>query len=304
MRQRSRGAANASPSHETSQLYRSLLGAEFDALHPNVQASLGAPLDAQGVATVVGASTPLGAAMARAFGLPAPSKDAPVVLRVRAASHGIEWRRSFGEQCVRTVQEQSGGCLIERAGAARIAYRVHRRGDGLVFESVGVSLFGLPVPPGVRLKSSAAVVPTREGWRVDVEVRAPWCGRLCAYTAWMKWTQRFSFCSCRRRWERSTPSTTTSTSCDCPTASTQLSNSACTPLAILRTPSSSALSDSQLGKELGHGFWLRCCSARSSSRFGTSSRRTRCGSSRPARGRLTRSWASCTAPFSPTSCRR
>ncbi|MEW5882682.1 MAG: DUF4166 domain-containing protein [Armatimonadota bacterium] len=187
MRRRSRDGTHAGPCHAASQLYRSLLSAEFEALHPNVQASLGAPLDAQGVATVVGASTPVGALMARAFGLPAPSKAVPVVLRVRTGPTGVEWRRSFGEQCVQTAQAQVGGYLIERAGAARIAYRVHRRGDGLVFESVGVSLFGLPLPPGVRPDSKATVVPTSEGWRVDVSVGAPWCGRLCAYTAWMKW---------------------------------------------------------------------------------------------------------------------
>lgn len=160
-------------------LYRELLGAEFDQLHPGVQRSLCAPLSARGTARVGWGDS----RMARILRMPRPGEEIPVSLEVTSTAKGQRWRRQFGEDLFLTRQRVCKGLLIEQVGVAATVLRVEREEDSLRFSSVAGHMLGICAPLTFAPQVDALLCGLDDNrWHVHVVITT--CRRLiCQYEA-------------------------------------------------------------------------------------------------------------------------
>jgi hypothetical protein len=165
--------------------YGDLLGAAFASLHRHVQRAHLAPLAATGTIDVEHGARWFTPVLIRAMTLPASGAAQPVTLDVSATGRDMQWVRRIGRVVLRTRQRAEGGCLVERHGPGRIAFRIAAFGGGLVYEQQAIYLLGVRLPPWVAPRVSARIAPTPEGWTVDVTVT--YRGELvCRYAGRMR----------------------------------------------------------------------------------------------------------------------
>jgi hypothetical protein len=148
-----------------------------------------APLVAHGTADVRGAQSALGALIARTMTFPRPGNDVPVHLRVTETATGTRWERRFGAECVRTVQRIVDGHMVEHRDVGRLWFQVSVADGEVRYETVRAVLCGLRLPKPLMPRATGLVVPTEDGWRVRIEVSAPFVGLLCAYDARLRWVE-------------------------------------------------------------------------------------------------------------------
>ena len=96
------------------------------------------------------------------------------------------WTRMFGASVFRSVQDDQGGLLRERAGPVVFLFALETSGEGLALILRGVRVFGVPLPhfmhPLVRTFESE-----RDGrYRFDVEGSLPLIGPIVRYAGWLE----------------------------------------------------------------------------------------------------------------------
>jgi hypothetical protein len=164
-------------------LYRRLLGPDFERLPPALRAfhdSAGGGSGA-GVFRVRRSTRPVARVAARALRLPPEGDHVLVTLRV-AVENGRElWERTFTTHRLRTRQWLEGGRLLERVGAATLAFDVTADERGMQFRSVDFRWLGVPVPRGLAITVDADVRGFEAHWEVTVVVRAPRVGIITSY---------------------------------------------------------------------------------------------------------------------------
>jgi hypothetical protein len=74
-----------------------------------------------------------------------------------------------------------GGRLIERIGAAKLAFDVTADERGMRFRSVGFAWLGVPVPRGLAVEVTADVRGFEAHWEAIVVVRVPRVGIITSY---------------------------------------------------------------------------------------------------------------------------
>jgi hypothetical protein len=164
-------------------LYRRLLGADFDrlplalrAFHDSVSGGSGA-----GIFRVRRKSGAVARAVARALQLPPEGDHVVVTLRVTVENGRELWERTFGTWPLRTLQRLENGLLIERVGAATVAFDVAADERGMRFRSVDFRWLGVPVPRGLAIEVDADVRGFETHWEAMVLVRAPYVGVITSY---------------------------------------------------------------------------------------------------------------------------
>jgi uncharacterized protein DUF4166 len=164
-------------------LYRRLLGPDFDrlplalrAFHDAAGGGSGA-----GVFRVRRSTRPVARAAARVLRLPPEGDHVLVTLRVTVADDRELWERTFATHRLHTRQWLEGGRLIERLGAATLAFDVTADERGMRFRSVDFRWLGIPVPRGLAITIDADVRGFEAHWEVAVVVRAPRVGIITSY---------------------------------------------------------------------------------------------------------------------------
>jgi hypothetical protein len=164
-------------------LYRRLLGPDFDRLplalrtfHDSAGGGSGA-----GVFRVQRSTRPVARAAARALRLPPEGDRVLVTLRVTVDDGRELWERTFATHRLRTRQWLEGGRLLERVGAATLAFDVTADEHGMRFRSVDFRWLGVPVPRGLAITIDADVRGFEAHWEVAVVVRAPRVGIITSY---------------------------------------------------------------------------------------------------------------------------
>ena len=140
-------------------------------------------MHATGRFKVRGSANVLARILARAGGLPRRGEVA-MELAVTPDAAGETWRRTFGGQDLTTRQWEEGGLLVEEIGLMQIEFALTAADGALGFRQVGAR-----VGRGrrhVRLPRWLAPAVTARAWsddglRVEVEIRFPAAGLLCAY---------------------------------------------------------------------------------------------------------------------------
>jgi hypothetical protein len=168
-----------------SALYPRLVGAGWSQLPQVVQDvhSGQAEVHATGRFVIRGGTNVVARTLARLVGLPGRG-EVSMELRVRPDAHGETWSRRFGERPVVTRQWEEDGLLVEERGPLQFLFSLTVAEGTLHFRQVAARLVRgrLCVPlhrwlaPVVRARAWAA-----DGACVEVEIRAPAAGLLCAY---------------------------------------------------------------------------------------------------------------------------
>jgi Domain of unknown function (DUF4166) len=107
-----------------------------------------------------------------------------VTLRVVVKDGRELWERTFATHRLHTLHTRQwleGGRLLERVGAATLAFDVTADECGMRFRSVGFRWLGLPAPRGLAVTIDADVRGFEAHWDVAVVVRAPRVGVITSY---------------------------------------------------------------------------------------------------------------------------
>ncbi len=175
--------------HGEVPLFRKILGPAFDKMPaPTKRLHRGRPaILADGVAEVTGAEHPLGATVARWFGLPEAGAKVPLRVVIEAREGREYWTRYFDGKPMRSVMRQAGaGVVEERFGpvAMRMRLVAHEAGLDMLMRSGRFAWLPLPrfLLPTIRAEERAE--ETRHLF--DVEIRLPFVGRLVAYRGYLR----------------------------------------------------------------------------------------------------------------------
>jgi len=172
--------------------YKTLLGDQYNQLHPHVRTAH-EPLAAEGHLDVVHGGYVLTPLLVRMMNLPAAGSATPVTLIVdldpsSAPAPTMRWMRQIGSTRLNTQQFASGGCLVERSGPGRIEFNLSvDESGGLLYQRTRCRFLGVPLPTSVTPDVRATVAPTSDGWHVAVVVQ--WRGHdICRYHGAMRVT--------------------------------------------------------------------------------------------------------------------
>ncbi len=115
------------------------------------------------------------------LGFPPAGEEVAVVLQVEIEGKRERWMRSFGGHRLVTVQEAEEQRLVERFGAVSLVYRLGVEEGALVYDLVGMRLFGVPIPRLLSPLDRTAERSTQDGWEVTVRISIPVLGELLRY---------------------------------------------------------------------------------------------------------------------------
>jgi hypothetical protein len=165
-------------------LYRRLLGNRFDVLPAAVRTVHGGrgPAVFSGRASArAGRSLPA-RMMRQLLGLPRSGRHDVTVTLVPDA-RGETWTRQFGRArfASRLVETQRMAVFEERFGPLRFAFGLRPDARGVVWQMVGWSVLGLPLPGALAPRMRARAEDVCGGYRFRVAVSHPWIGLLFAY---------------------------------------------------------------------------------------------------------------------------
>jgi saccharopine dehydrogenase-like NADP-dependent oxidoreductase len=172
-------------------LFRRVLGDEFQALPPAVQAghAVAHCLILEGRADVNGPGSRLAGLAARLFGLPKAGRDLPLRVEMRRLADGSEtWKRTYPDTIMhsRIFVGPRPGTVEERFGPLTALLAVTAHPSGLTFEVTGARLMGLPLPGILAPVSRACEGVDRVGrFTFDVPIWIPLLGRLSHYRGWL-----------------------------------------------------------------------------------------------------------------------
>jgi hypothetical protein len=171
-------------------LYPNLLGDSWQRLDDAVRRfhEASATVHAVGTFQVRHGDSRLARALAWCARLPATGERVPVRLQVITGTAGEEWRRSFDERPLVSVQSaRSDGLLAERMGLTELRFKLGVADGALTYQTVGAALclgpWRVPLPRWLGPRVTASERPIGEPGQMDVavEVAFAWLGRLIAY---------------------------------------------------------------------------------------------------------------------------
>jgi hypothetical protein len=164
--------------------YRELLADCWDELPRGMQA-VHAAGRLRGAFSIAWGTNAAARLLAWACRLPRAGENVPVELAIVANARGLSWARRMGNETVATEQRAHRGLLVESFGPMEFRFRIRRDGETLVYEQVGAGVrfvgYSWPLPRALSLRISARSRAEGDGARTEVEIAAPWIGRVLRY---------------------------------------------------------------------------------------------------------------------------
>jgi hypothetical protein len=172
----------------STSLYRRLLGSRFEAL-PEVlrrfhDSSGGGR--ARGTLEVERGSGWLRNVVASIWGLPRQGMSVPVRLEVVVDGEKERWSRYFPDHCLRSIQWDRGGLLVEAFGAGSFSCDLVIDGPCLRYEFRRAWLAGVLLPGWMAPRVDGRVFAGLTGWRVTVHFFVPFLGEIVHYEGWVE----------------------------------------------------------------------------------------------------------------------
>jgi hypothetical protein len=172
--------------------YRTILGEQYDALHPNVRRAHEAPLVADGTFVVVHGTDWMVPVLIALMKLPASGHDVPVALSVASELVSgneqrtrLHWHRQIGRTPLVTRQHAGGPFLVEESGPARVVFSLRVEDGCLLYEHARLHFLFVRLPSLLSPRIRARVAPAPAGWHVEVVIE--WRGHLiCRYAGTMR----------------------------------------------------------------------------------------------------------------------
>jgi hypothetical protein len=174
--------------HAEESLFATAIGPDFRDLPEPIRAAHtpGRHLVLRGKASITGAETTVGGAIARLFGLPQTAGSVPLTVTMSAEPGRETWVRDFGGHRFRSVLSRRAGGLSERFGALTFALHVPTSAVGLDMRVVGWRLGPLPLPVRLAPAADARERLDSDGrFSFDVAITLPLVGRLVRYRGWL-----------------------------------------------------------------------------------------------------------------------
>jgi hypothetical protein len=164
-------------------LYRRILGPRFDAL-PGVlkkfhDSAVGCR--ARGILQVERGDGLFCNTFASHLGLPRAGNDVPVRLEVRVEGDRERWIRRFPDRNLVSTQWAAGALLMESVGLTSFASALVIDRSTLHYEFRRAWFAGIPLPTGLSPSVNGRVEANDTGWRVVVDVFAPFLGHIVKY---------------------------------------------------------------------------------------------------------------------------
>jgi hypothetical protein len=174
--------------HEGIPLYHRVLRAEFLSLSELLRQfhSQTEFAEAEGCLDVEAAGGRLGSMLAWLGGLPRPETQVPVRLKVTVSPGQECWERWFRGHRLVSWQKEWRGMLLETVGPWTIGFALMQECGGMRFLHVRTWLLGISWPKKLSPVTDALVLPTDDGWNVDVQITLPLAGQLIRYRGIMK----------------------------------------------------------------------------------------------------------------------
>ena len=168
---------------QTRNPYEIIASEAWENLAPGVQLGLTPPLEAAGVLKVERATTGIAGFIARMILLPPNGEKVEAHLSLIVSGEAVQWTRSFGLMMAVSRQTFSTHTYIEEAGPFKMVFRLVSQGTALAHSQVSTRIFGIPVPMflGPLVVGLMSEGPTDRSWRLDVDIRHQWFGRICRY---------------------------------------------------------------------------------------------------------------------------
>jgi hypothetical protein len=168
-------------------IYQKILGKDFDRLGPNLQLGHRSFLViAKGIIDVEWGKGFFVHLINRSNGLPPEGIGQALELEVIRRKDMETWNRKFTSNTFTTVQFEKKGLLVEKDGPVSIGFKLTVEQDSICYKQVYMKYMGFPIPGFFSLKSKAKATEEENGWRVEVEVRAPVVGLILKYKALVK----------------------------------------------------------------------------------------------------------------------
>jgi hypothetical protein len=169
-------------------LYRRILGPRFDALpavlrrfHDDIGGG-----QARGNFRVERAEGRLRNGLASLLGLPRSGTDVQVRLQVVVEGDRERWIRDFDGHRVVTVQWARGDLLMESTGWNSLSAALVIEGSRLRYVFRRAWFAGIPLPLWLSPSVESHVDAGETGWRVVVQIFAPFLGELVRYEGWIE----------------------------------------------------------------------------------------------------------------------
>lgn len=170
--------------------FEKALGDAFETLAPAVRASHrgGSVTRLQGAAKVEGASSPLGAFVARLFGMPAARDRVAVRVTKRLWPDKDVWTRRFdGTRMESRLRVVRTGVVSEAFGPFTFEMQVSAEEGALKMAVTGWRIGPIPLPSWLAPRSVAIEREGPDGrFHFDVPIALPLIGRVTHYSGWLE----------------------------------------------------------------------------------------------------------------------
>jgi hypothetical protein len=168
-------------------LYRTLMGARFDALPPLVRAvhEVHGDVGAAGAGSVVRGRSWAARLIGCVMGFP-PSGAYPVHVDFAERGGRELWTRHFGSNRFSSELSAWGDLAAERFGPLRFGFALPSDGRGLRMELKQWSAFGIPMPLFLAPRIAAREWQDGDRFRFDVAVAMPLIGKVVHYQGWLR----------------------------------------------------------------------------------------------------------------------
>jgi len=173
-------------------LYQRVLGEAYSQLPAAVQAlhAPGAARCWKGRARVQRGRGLLSRLLGVVFGFPAAGEQVPVSVAFAPEAGGERWTRTFAGRCFSSLQTEGRGrneaLLVERFGAVSVALAIVVDGSRLQLVPRRWSLMGIPLPRALLPGDDSFEYEVDGRFVFDVEIGAPWVGRIVHYRGTLK----------------------------------------------------------------------------------------------------------------------
>ena len=118
--------------------------------------------------------------------MPRAGEHLPVCLEVVVKGDRELWLRHFPGRCMRTAQWADGDILMEGFGPGRFSSALVVEGSRLRYEFRRAWIAGIRLPRWFSPHVDSYVDAGDTGWRVVVDIFAPFLGKIVHYEGWVE----------------------------------------------------------------------------------------------------------------------
>jgi hypothetical protein len=170
-----------------SPLFQQAMGPAFDRLHPALRRfhSQAGRVTLHGHVRTEPPATRLGRLLAWFTRTPAAVQEGAIRFELDAAPLRERWTRHFPSSTMASTLSLRGGEVIERLGAATLAFELREIDGGLAMVLQRMRFLGVPCPRWLMPRIRAEERGEGDSLHFDIQADVPGCGTVVHYRGWL-----------------------------------------------------------------------------------------------------------------------